>query len=238
MNILAIHTSTHAMELSSSATLTRDLIGHLVPLVSAPVVEWIDASKLHIVQNLSCYANGKANCADPKAGPYRCWANALSQKEPAKYRGKDQMPVIYDGLAWADIVIFSTSTRWGSHSSLCQRIIERMNTLENRAVAYGEPYPLLGKRLGVVATGTDWRTGEAAHHLIDTLRWWGFATASDPYACALAWQRSADPYYEQPDSNQPHVARWALTARGRDAVEHTAHAIAGADRIARLTPKG
>ena len=235
MNILAIHTSTHDIEASSSAALTRDVIAHLLPLAPRADVEWIDASKLHIVHNLSCYANGKKHCADPKSGPYRCWANALSQKDPRKYGGKDQMPVIYDGLRWADTVIFSTSTRWGSHSALCQRIIERMNTLENRGASYGEPYPLLGKRLGVVATGTDWRTGDVARRLVDTLRWWGFATSPD-YSCSLAWQRSADVYYEQPDNNKPHVERWTLTPTGRDAVARCADAIASAHTIAQLTP--
>lgn len=47
----------------------------------------------------------------------------------------------------------------GSHSALCQKIIERMDTLENRASSYGEPYPLRGKKLGVVATGLHWHTG-------------------------------------------------------------------------------
>lgn len=229
-NILAIYTSTHRIEDSGTATLAEDVIDVLGSMVPNPDVRWIDASKLHIVHNLSCYANGKSHCADPKSGRYRCWANALSHADPKKYGGKDQMPVIYDGLAWADIVIFVTSTRWGSRSSLCQRIIERMNTLENRAVAYGEPYPLRGKRLGVVVTGTDWRTADVAKLLVDTLRWFGFATSED-YACSLAWQRSMDPYYEQPDNNKPTVERWALTPVGREAVIRTAEAIASADRL-------
>lgn len=235
MNILAIHTSTHDIRQSSSAALTRDVVQALARKVPSPVVRWIDASKLHIVPNLSCYANGLSHCADPKSGPYRCWAHFVSKKDPAQHGGEDQMPVIYDGLAWADIVLFSTSTRWGTHSALCQKIIERMNTLENRGAALGEKYPMLGKKLGIVATGTDWRTGEVTKRMLDTLRWWGFATSED-YACTIAWQRSGDPYYEQPDNNKPVLDQWVLTPQGQRAVDACASAIATAKSIAKLRP--
>ena len=33
-------------------------------------VRAVNADKLHIVKNLSCYANGKKDCANPEAGPY------------------------------------------------------------------------------------------------------------------------------------------------------------------------
>jgi multimeric flavodoxin WrbA len=224
MNILALHTSTHAIEESSSAALTRAALTQLKQWVPTSQIRWIDASKLHIVQNLSCYANGMSHCADPKSGPYRCWAHVSSLQEPKKYGGVDQMPVIYDGLDWADVVLFSSSTRWGTRSALCQKIIERMNTLENRAVAYGERYPMAGKKLGVVMTGVDWRTEHAARDLVDALRWWSFLTSED-YSCALWWQRSMDPYFEQPDNNKPYLERWTLTEQGKLAVEHFARSV-------------
>ena len=228
MNVLAIHTSTHAIEESSSFALTRAAVSRMGELVRGMQAKYVDASKLHIVQNLSCYANGMSHCADPKSGPYRCWAHASSVADPGKYGGVDQMPVIYDGLKWADVVLFSTSTRWGSRSALCQKIIERMNTLENRAVAYGEAYPLRGKRLGVVATGVDWHTAEAAAQTIDALSWWGFATSRE---CQLTWQRSMDPYFEQPDNNKPYVERWTLTPRGREAINKFAVAVLSASAV-------
>lgn len=208
--------------------LTQAALRKMVQLVPGAQVKIIDASKLHIVKNLSCYANGKSHCADPSSGKYRCWAHVSSVEDPKKYGGVDQMPVIYDGLAWADVVIFSTSTRWGNRTALCQTIIERMNTLENRAVAYGEPYPLRGKKLGVVVTGTDWRTDDVASNMLDTLRWWGFATTPD-LSCGLWWQRSMDPYFEQPDNNRPHAARWTLTTVGERTVDHFARSVLSAN---------
>lgn len=74
-------------------------------------VNFIDANKLNIVKNMSCYADGGKQCADPESGPYRCWAHKHAEEEPEKYGGKDEMSVIYDGLAQADAVIFATSVR-------------------------------------------------------------------------------------------------------------------------------
>lgn len=227
--VLALHTSTHAIDVSSSAALTRAALTEIKARYPEAEIRWIDAAKLHITPNLSCYANGKTHCADPKAGKYRCWANVMSAKDPAKY-GVDQMPVIYDALAWADTVLFSTSTRWGTHTAVAQNMIERMNTLENRGSSYGEPYPMHGKRLGVIASGLHWKTWRTAKELLDTLRWWGFASSPGD-ECALAWQRSTDPFWEHPDSDTPAAKRWLLTARGREAVVRFVQALDAADKI-------
>lgn len=227
--ILALHTSTHAPEKSSSAALTRAALDRLSQLHPKAEVRWIDVAALHIAPNLSCYANGKANCADPKSGPYRCWANVNA-------KGKDQMPIVYDGLAWADTVICSTSTRWGSHSAVAQNMIERMNTLENRAVSYGEPYPLFGKRLGVVATGLHWHTADVGNRLCETLEWWGFATQPDR-SNVLAWQRTRDPFFEHPDNDRPYVERWELSQAGRAAVARFADAVASARTMTVENPR-
>jgi hypothetical protein len=181
-------------------------------------VRVINANDLHIVKNLSCYANGKKDCANPASGPYRCWAHSESVKHPEQYGGVDQMPVIYDALAWADVVVFSTSVRWGSHSALAQKVIERMDTLENRGSSWGEPYPMRGKRLGVHVAGLHWRAAAVGQHLAETLRWWGFDIPQRNGW--LAWQRSDDPYFEHPNLDLPYVERWLDTREGKQAI-HT-----------------
>ena len=218
--VFALHTSTHAPEKSTSAALTKaalDLITKANPQVQ---VRWVDGAALNVAPNLSCYADGKKNCADPASGPYRCWANVNA-------KGSDEMPVIYDNLAWCDTLLFSTSTRWGSHTAAAQTIIERMNTLENRAVAYGEPYPLKGKKLGVIASGLHWKTGAVAKNLHETLMWWGFASSPE---CILAWQRSRDPFFEHPDSDLPTEKRWLLSSSGTAAVGSFVRALTSARR--------
>ena len=136
-------------------------------------------------------------------------------QDPAKHGGLDEMPVIYDGLKWADTVVFATSTRWGSHSALAQTIIERMDTLENRGSSYGEPYPMEGKRLGVIAAGLHWKTGSVAQHLTEVFRWFHFTVPDDG---ALAWQYTKDTSYEQPGLVKPAVESWLNTPQGQAAV--------------------
>ena len=215
--ILAISTTTHDSDKSTSVAMLDAVLRTLPHYAPGAEVRAINAADLHIVRNLSCYANGKRDCANPEAGPYRCWAHYLSQKNPKAYGGKDEMPVIYDGLAWADTVLFGTSTRWGSHSALAQTIIERMDTLENRAVSYGEPNPLRGKRLGVIAAGLHWKTRETAAHLLDVFRWDGFRVP-DGMRGAFWWQRTGDPYFEHPDPDKPYVEAWMQAPQGQAAL--------------------
>lgn len=224
MNIIVFHTSTHDPKQSSSSILGVMGTQALLSMAPGSTAKFVDVAKLHVAENLSCYAGGKLNCADPKAGPYRCWANV---NDPT-----DQMPVVYDGLKWADTVIVTTSVRWGSHTAVLQRMIERMNTLENRGSVYKEPFPMAGKKLGIVVTGMNWRTGKVATDLLDTLRWWGFATQQGDHQNVLAWQRSYDIAYEHPDNDRPYVHHWAQSPAGIREINRWAHAVLNSSWVA------
>jgi multimeric flavodoxin WrbA len=213
--VLAISTTTHDPALSTSIAMQSHALRRLLDFLPGAEIRTINANDLHIVKNLSCYANGKRDCANPDSGPYRCWAHYESVKNPKKYGGVDQMPVIYDALNWAQVVIWSTSTRWGSHSALMQTVIERMDTLENRAVSWGERNPLAGKRCGVIAGGLHWKTPQVADHLQEVFAWLGFDV---PEAAKLVWQRTNDPFFEHPDPDKPYVERWMQTQRGDEAL--------------------
>lgn len=220
--LLAISTTTHSVLDSTSVAMMNAVIFALQAKRPGLEVKAIDASKLHIVHNLSCYANGKRDCANPDAGRYRCWANYESNKDPAKFGGVDQMPVIYDGLAWADCVLWGTSVRWGSHSALMQTIFERMNTLENRESGWGEQNPLCGKKAGVVVAGLHWKTADVAAHIMQVLGWYGFTV---PPGAHLAWQRTQNVCFEHDDSDKPAVERWLSTQEGRLAVRAIAEVL-------------
>jgi len=179
-------------------------------------VKCVNAAELHIVGNLSCYASGKEGCADPEAGPYRCWAHWNSLQDPDKYGGEDQMPVLYDGIAWADIVLVATSNRWGSHTAILQRVIERLNTLENRHTTYGEPNPFEGKRVGVIATGQHWLTQRVAAQLLETLGLMGFETGA---FSVFTWQRLNDMRIEQAGPNRPKVEGYLQSPEGQHQLE-------------------
>ena len=215
-NVLVIHTTTHDPAKSTSWAMGGAVVDEIKRRHPRSTVRLINANDLHIVQNLSCYSNGKRNCADPASGPYRCWAHFDSVENPKKYGGVDQMPAIYDGIKWANTVVFTSSTRWGSHSALAQKVIERMDTLENRHASYGEPNFFAGKTLGVVMGGLHWKTGRAATQLGEVFAEMGF-TVNLPHG-VLAWQRSRNPNFEHPDQDRPYVLAWLSTPEGVQAV--------------------
>lgn len=217
MKVFVLHTSTHDPEESTSAAMTQAVLDRILTDHPTAEVRWVNAAALHIVENLSCYAGGERNCGDPKAGPYRCWAHHNSVEDPDKYGGVDEMPAVYDGLDWCDVVLFTTSVRWGSHTAVMQRVIERLNTLTGRAPTWGEPEPLPGRRVGVVVAGFNWRAHQVGLRLAETLDELsvGFHV---PGGAVLSWQAVDDPYVEQPGPLRPDVAAWLASDVGQDRV--------------------
>lgn len=217
MKVLVIHTSTHDPEESTSAAMTQAVLDRILTDHPTAEVRWVNAATLHIVENQSCYAGGERNCGDPKSGPYRCWAHHNSVEDPGKYGGVDEMPAVYDGLTWCDVVLFTTSVRWGSHTAVMQRVVERLNTLTGRVPTWGEPEPLPGRRVGVIVAGFNWRAQQVGLRLAETLDELcvGFHV---PGGAVLAWQAVDDPYVEQPGPLRPDVAAWLASDAGQDRV--------------------
>ena len=210
--ILFISTTTHKKKSTSKMVLR----GLERMLSDNHEVRFIDADKIHIVKNLSCYSDGGKNCASKEAGSYRCWAHKLSHENPEEYGGKDQMNLIYDALEWCDLVIWGTSVRWGSHSALMQKIIERMNTLENRVTIYNENNFLEGKKCGVVVTGHHYEAPKVAEHLLTQFSWFGLDSRPGQL---LTWQKSQNIHEEQEDDNNEALFHYLISIEGRRLVE-------------------
>lgn len=76
----------------------------------------------------------------------------------------DEWPDILPKVTGADIIIFATPIWWGGHSSLMQRVIERMDALNDELIEKGTS-GLLGKVGGMVITGEE----DGAEHVIGNL---------------------------------------------------------------------
>lgn len=216
MKITAISTTTHKFDNSASAVAIRAILkeckkrGHKVKI--------INADKLHIVKNLSCYSGGSKHCAAKDSGPYRCWAHKNSLENPEAYGGKDEMPVLYDAFDDSDIVIFCTSVRWMSHSALMQTIIERMNTLENRVSVFKEKSPLEGKKCGIIAVGQHYKAQEVAEHLMEVMELIGFEV---PPNAMFIWQKTLDINKEQENnSNDKYIKNYIESEQGKLQLKH------------------
>jgi multimeric flavodoxin WrbA len=97
--------------------------------------------------------------------------------------GEDDWPSIVAKIKAADIVLFATPVWWGGRSSLMQRVIERLDALDEEYHASGRS-ALYNKVAGIVVTGSE----DGALHTMGTimmvLTWMGFTL---PPECAAYW---------------------------------------------------
>jgi multimeric flavodoxin WrbA len=95
----------------------------------------------------------------------------------------DDWPGILKKVLGSDIIIFATPIWWGIQSSLIQRIIERMDELNEHLLETGES-ELANKIGGIVITGAE----DGAEHIIGNIcnfMVWNGLTM--PPACSLSW---------------------------------------------------
>ena len=85
----------------------------------------------------------------------------------------DDFPAIAKKMAGADAVIFGTPIWWGSHSSLMQRLIERMDSIHEEYLETGKN-PFYAKPTGIVITGHEDGAMQIMAHLMMVFTWMGF----------------------------------------------------------------
>jgi multimeric flavodoxin WrbA len=95
----------------------------------------------------------------------------------------DDWPEIVGELKKADIVIFATPIWWGGRSSLMQRVIERLDALDEEYSATGRS-AIKGKVAGIVITGSEDGALSVMGSIMMVLSWMGFTL---PPECAAYW---------------------------------------------------
>jgi multimeric flavodoxin WrbA len=95
----------------------------------------------------------------------------------------DDWPAIVEKLKAADIVLFATPVWWGGRSSLMQRVIERLDALDEEYIASGRS-ALYNKVAGVVVTGSEDGALATMGSIMMVLTWMGFTL---PPECAAYW---------------------------------------------------
>lgn len=95
----------------------------------------------------------------------------------------DEWPKIVEKIKKADIVIFATPVWWGGQSSLMQRVIERMDALDEEYLATGRS-ALLNKVAGVVITGSEDGAQHTLGNIMDVMSWLNFTF---PPQCCAYW---------------------------------------------------
>ena len=95
----------------------------------------------------------------------------------------DDWPDLVTKIKAADIVLFCTPIWWGGRSSLMQRVIERLDALDEEYSATGRS-AIKGKVAGIVITGSEDGALSVMGSIMMVLTWMGFTL---PPECAAYW---------------------------------------------------
>jgi multimeric flavodoxin WrbA len=95
----------------------------------------------------------------------------------------DDWPDLVSRIKAADIVLFCTPIWWGGRSSLMQRVIERLDALDEEYSASGRS-AIKGKVAGIVITGSEDGALSVMGSIMMVLSWMGFTL---PPECAAYW---------------------------------------------------
>ncbi len=96
---------------------------------------------------------------------------------------EDDWPGIVAKIKAADVVLFCTPIWWGGRSSLMQRVIERLDALDEEYSATGRN-AIKGKVAGIVITGSEDGALSVMGSIMMVLSWMGFTL---PPECAAYW---------------------------------------------------
>jgi multimeric flavodoxin WrbA len=108
--------------------------------------------------------------------------------------GGDDWPAILKKVLAADILIFATPIWWGIQSSLMQRVIERMDALNDELLETGKS-ELANKVGGIVITGAEDGAQHIIGNILNFLSWNGLTI---PPAPSLSWL--GDPSKDNPET--------------------------------------
>src|SRR6516165_623404 len=95
----------------------------------------------------------------------------------------DDWPDLVTRIKATDIVLFCTPIWWGGRSSLMQRVIERLDALDEEYSATGRS-AIKGKVAGIVITGSEDGALSVMGSIMMVLSWMGFTL---PPECAAYW---------------------------------------------------
>lgn len=152
----------------------------------------IDVSKLKIY---SCEGNvsskdgntcGVRSSAlkDKKKNPtsnLRCWASFNNPD--------DELWKIVTPLLESEVVVFMGSIRWGQTNAIYQKLIERLNWIENRHTTLGEKNIVKNIESGFIFIGQNWNGAQVVKLQKEVHKFYGFKPVDNLY---FNWQYTQD----------------------------------------------
>lgn len=184
-------------EIAKSTLLAREIKEKLEGVVEINILD-IPKLKIFPCEGNVSGVNGN-NCGvkdallkdkekDP-SGNHRCWAS-LNNKE-------DELWMVSKELFESDAVVFFISVRWGQANAFYQKLIERLNWIENIKTTLGEENIVKNIEAGCVIIGQNWN-GE---NVMETQKQvYGFYGFKVPDELSFYWQYTQDVQDETQES--------------------------------------
>jgi multimeric flavodoxin WrbA len=168
-------------------------------------VEIIDAAKLNIHNCLGCVSEVHGNNCGVKEsavkddvknphGHLRCWASHDFED--------DELYKIANAIYDSQAVIFFGSQRWGSVNAIYQKVIERLDWIENMHTTLGEKSTIDNIMAGLVVIGQNWQVDQSLTTQRKVLEYFGFQVPEELY---MGWQYTRDANEESPESYRDAV---------------------------------
>jgi multimeric flavodoxin WrbA len=158
--------------------------------------ECIDVTELnilHCVGNVSSKDGNVCGVRDAllenkeknPSGFHRCWVS--------KYHKEDELWKITKPLFESTAVVFFGSVRWGQMNAYYQKLIERLDWIENRRTTLEENNIVKDIKAGIIAVGQQWNGENVIKTQKQVLEFYGFKV---PKELSWNWQYSDNPYLE------------------------------------------
>ena len=194
--VLIITTSNRwsgSKEVPKSTQLAEDLARRLYDdSTDSTLCTVIDATKLKIYPCEGNVSTEKGNFCGVKdailsdttknpTGHIRCWASINN--------ADDELWKLATPLLDAEVVLFFVSVRWGQTNAIYQKLIERLNWLENRWTTLNESNILKDKDAGIVIVGHNWNGDNILNTQKQVLSFYGFNV---PESYSFNWQWTTD----------------------------------------------
>lgn len=160
----------------------------------------VDVSKLKIYECEGNVSSKDGNSCGVRAsklqdkeknpsGHLRCWASYNN--------ADDELWKVSTPLLKSDAVVFLGSIRWGQANAIYQRLIERLDWLENRWTTLGESNIIKDIESGFIFLGQNWNGAQVVKTQKQVHAFYGFKPVDNLY---FNWQFTEDVEDESKDS--------------------------------------
>lgn len=134
------------------------------------------------------------------SGYHRCWASINNED--------DELWKISKELFESDAVVFFASIRWGQANAFYQKLIERLDWIENRHTTLGEDNIVEDIATGFICVGQNWNGETVTETQKKVHEFFGFQTPKELY---WNWQYTKDENDESQESYKDSASEFKKT---------------------------